>query len=464
MRSQDSNALLQHILKVDYGILSTGTQFEGIYYGKVLQTDASAPGPITPGNMTFTIPALNSTQVWGPLPYPGSTAPPDGTVCVVGFGPNNSPVILGFTGWGGSGSGIQGPQGFQGTQGPQGLQGSQGSQGTAGSQGAQGPQGLQGSQGSQGTAGSQGAQGFQGATGSQGSQGVQGAQGYQGNQGYQGYQGYQGNIGTQGATGSAATVSVGTTTTGAQGTQANVTNSGTSSAAVFNFTVPQGYQGFPGTNGTNGTAATVSVGTTTTGAQGTQASVTNSGTSSAAVFNFTVPQGYQGSTGATGAQGTPYTSVYTAAGQIPYATGSNAGTVLNVGSAGQILTVNSGGNGPQWNNTLPVAVSASKTWTASTGVTTAISGYNTYIVLAEATVSLSAAGAVTYYVNWSTSSSMTSPTSIGAIAEYIPASGTHNYGIKTFAIYVPGNQTPVYMQMGSNSTIAGGSLIVIGIN
>ena len=443
MRSQDSNALLQHILKVDYGILSTGTQFEGIYYGKVLQTDASAPGPITPGNMTFTIPALNSTQVWGPLPYPGSTAPPDGTVCVVGFGPNNSPVILGFTGWGGSGSGIQGPQGFQGTQGPQGLQGSQGSQGTAGSQGAQG---------------------FQGATGSQGSQGVQGAQGYQGNQGYQGYQGYQGNIGTQGATGSAATVSVGTTTTGAQGTQANVTNSGTSSAAVFNFTVPQGYQGFPGTNGTNGTAATVSVGTTTTGAQGTQASVTNSGTSSAAVFNFTVPQGYQGSTGATGAQGTPYTSVYTAAGQIPYATGSNAGTVLNVGSAGQILTVNSGGNGPQWNNTLPVAVSASKTWTASTGVTTAISGYNTYIVLAEATVSLSAAGAVTYYVNWSTSSSMTSPTSIGAIAEYIPASGTHNYGIKTFAIYVPGNQTPVYMQMGSNSTIAGGSLIVIGIN
>ena len=52
-----------------------------------------------------------------------------------------------------------------------------------------------------------------------------------------------------------------------------------------------------GTNGTNGTSATVAVGTTTTGAAGTSASVTNSGTSSAAVFNFTIPQGTNGRNG-----------------------------------------------------------------------------------------------------------------------------------------------------------------------
>lgn len=43
--------------------------------------------------------------------------------------------------------------------------------------------------------------------------------------------------------------------------------------------------------GTDGDAATVSVGTVTTGAGGSAADVTNSGTSSAAVFDFTIPAG-----------------------------------------------------------------------------------------------------------------------------------------------------------------------------
>lgn len=41
-----------------------------------------------------------------------------------------------------------------------------------------------------------------------------------------------------------ATIAVGTVTTGAYGTSASVTNSGTSSAAVFDFTIPQGKSGF----------------------------------------------------------------------------------------------------------------------------------------------------------------------------------------------------------------------------
>jgi hypothetical protein len=58
-----------------------------------------------------------------------------------------------------------------------------------------------------------------------------------------------GSLGATGPAGAAATVSIGTVTTGAAGTQASVTNSGTVSAAVLNFTVPQGA---PGANGTGG--------------------------------------------------------------------------------------------------------------------------------------------------------------------------------------------------------------------
>lgn len=47
----------------------------------------------------------------------------------------------------------------------------------------------------------------------------------------------------------------------------------------------------------------VTVGTTTTGAAGSNASVTNSGTATAPVLNFTIPQGAKGDTGATGATG-----------------------------------------------------------------------------------------------------------------------------------------------------------------
>lgn len=45
---------------------------------------------------------------------------------------------------------------------------------------------------------------------------------------------------SRGPAGASATVTAGTTTTGAQGTSASVSNSGTSSAAVFDFTIPRG--------------------------------------------------------------------------------------------------------------------------------------------------------------------------------------------------------------------------------
>ena len=103
--------------------------------------------------------------------------------------------------------------------------------------------------------------------------------------------------GDSGTDGNDATVSVGTVTTGAAGSSASVTNSGTAGAAVFNFTIPKGDNGTPGTDGEDGVdgdAATIQVGTVTTGAAGSSASVSNSGTSNAAVLDFTIPKGDDG--------------------------------------------------------------------------------------------------------------------------------------------------------------------------
>lgn len=61
--------------------------------------------------------------------------------------------------------------------------------------------------------------------------------------------------------------------------------------------------GAQGPAGPAGTAATVSVGTVNVGPAGTPATVTNSGTTSAAVLNFTIPAGTVGPAGTPGAPG-----------------------------------------------------------------------------------------------------------------------------------------------------------------
>ncbi len=78
---------------------------------------------------------------------------------------------------------------------------------------------------------------------------------------------------------------------------------GTKDAPVLNFGIPKGYKGDTGQTGATGQAATIAVGTVTTGQPTDPASVTNSGTSSAAVFNFVIPKGDKGDTGAAGVDG-----------------------------------------------------------------------------------------------------------------------------------------------------------------
>jgi hypothetical protein len=58
--------------------------------------------------------------------------------------------------------------------------------------------------------------------------------------------------GTPGAPGAAATIDVGTVTTVNPGDPATVTNSGTTSAAIFDFEIPEGAQGATGGAGVNG--------------------------------------------------------------------------------------------------------------------------------------------------------------------------------------------------------------------
>ena len=88
--------------------------------------------------------------------------------------------------------------------------------------------------------------------------------------------------GEKGDKGDAATIAIGTVQSGV--TPA-VTNTGSNTDAIFNFTFPKG---------DDGNAATVQVGTVSSGAS---ASVTNRGTSSAAIFDFVLPKGDQGDPG-----------------------------------------------------------------------------------------------------------------------------------------------------------------------
>ena len=192
--------------------LATRTQITGLTVGGAL------PGSGGGGDGTAATIAVGTTTTGNP----GT----DATVTNVG---TSSAAIFNFTIPRGA-VGATGPTGATGPAGPTGATGPQGPQGEQGPAGSTGPTGPQGIQGIQGEAGPQGEQGPQGETGPAGPTGPTGSTGAQG---------------PQGDPGTAATITIGSVNTGSAGTNVIVTNSGTSTAAILNFTIPKGDQGDP---------------------------------------------------------------------------------------------------------------------------------------------------------------------------------------------------------------------------
>ncbi|WP_225706129.1 hypothetical protein [Bradyrhizobium cenepequi] len=143
------------------------------------------------------------------------------------------------------------------------------------------------------------------------------------------------------------------------------TNQTPPNAAYWQVLAAKGDPGTDGTDGVDGTAATVTVGTTTTGAPGTAANVTNSGTSLAAVLDFTIPtgKGYGGSSTTSLAIGTGSKTFTTQTG-LAYTNGARVRATATAGATGWLegvatysgttLTItadksNGSGTGTAWN-------------------------------------------------------------------------------------------------------------------
>lgn len=144
--------------------------------------------------------------------------------------------------------------------------------------------------------------------------------------------------GYSGGAGAGATISLGTVTTLGAGNQATISNSGTSTNAIFNFGIPKGDKGDPGT------PYNPTIGTISTGEAGSTASASVSTNGNNAIFNFTIPKGDKGDKGNTGSTG-PTGNIGPTGLQGP--TGSRGPTGAN-GNPGAIgPTGNIGPTGPQ---------------------------------------------------------------------------------------------------------------------
>jgi hypothetical protein len=224
---------------------------------------AGATGPAGPTGATGAAGTTGATGATGAVGPQGDIGPagPAGPV-----GPQGAQGVKGDTGTAGA-QGIQGVAGVKGDTGATGAAGPTGTKGDTGATGADGAAGPTGPVGATGPTGTAGPTGATGATGSQGIQGVKGdtgATGPAGSTGPQGTTGATGATGPAGATGTAATVAVGTTTTLAAGSAATVTNTGNSNAAIFNFGIPKGADGSAGTGGSGGGAYVVASGKSST--------------------------------------------------------------------------------------------------------------------------------------------------------------------------------------------------------
>lgn len=104
-------------------------------------------------------------------------------------------------------------------------------------------------------------------------------------------------------------ISVDSTVTLPAGSNALVENIGNTNDVKLKFSIPKGDKGDKGDTGVGlpGTSGTITIGNVSTLPAGSNATVTNSGTASAAVFNFGIPQGNPGQNGTGTGGGIPTT-------------------------------------------------------------------------------------------------------------------------------------------------------------
>ena len=208
-----------------------------------------------------------------------------------------------------------------GAAGPAGPQGTTGTQGPTGYPGPAGPAGPTGSVGGAGPAGPSGPSGSTGPTGPAGVAGPAGSPGLV----YQGTYSSSTNYGLN-----AAVTFQGASYISTQASNAgNAPGSSPSAWSLLAAAGAAGATGAAGVTGATGSAgptgpagapASVQIGSVSTGAAGSGATVVNVGTATAAVLNFTIPQGTAGAAGtgsgsgsassSTGTSGIPFTSMY----------------------------------------------------------------------------------------------------------------------------------------------------------
>jgi hypothetical protein len=211
-------------------------------------------------------------------------------------------------------AGSAGPPGSTGSTGFQGPTGLAGLPGSTGPQGPSGPAGVSGPQGPTGQTGSQGLTGATGQTGATGANGISGTIGPPGSNGVNGLPGIAFRGPWTASSGYLTNDSV------TYGTPAStyIAISGNNSQDPIDYPTVWtvlAQAGSVGPTGPTGLAASLTIGSVTTAAAGSQALVSNTGTPSAAILNFTIPQGATGPPGSGsatggGTSGIPFASVY----------------------------------------------------------------------------------------------------------------------------------------------------------
>jgi hypothetical protein len=180
-----------------------------------------------------------------------------------------------------------------------------------------------------------------------------------------------GPTGPQGPT----TVDVGMTTTGDPGTSASVTNSGTTTNAIFDFVIPKGAQGPTGATGASGLIGATGP-TGATGASGLIGATGPTGaTGASGLIGATGPTGATGASGLIGATGP---TGATGANGLVGATGPTGAT----GASGLI-----GATGPTGATGASGLIGATGPTgaTGATGATGSTTGLNTYMMATSTT-------------------------------------------------------------------------------